>query len=61
LDFFSIEFKRVFREFESLLDEGSEFTNATALLSKNFLGVRSTDDNLIILSISEFVSLATEM
>jgi hypothetical protein len=46
LNLLGIEFERVFWEFEAFLDEGSEFTDATALFSKNFLGVGSTDDNL---------------
>jgi len=46
LNLFGVEFKRIFGEFESFLDEGSKFTNTAALLSKDFLGMGSTDDNL---------------
>ena len=46
MNLLGIEFKRVFGKFETFLDESSEFTDATALFSKDFLGVGSTDDNL---------------
>lgn len=46
LDLLGVQLKRVLREFETLLDESSEFADATALLAKDLLGVRSTDDNL---------------
>lgn len=46
LNLFSVEFKRVFGEFESFLNEGSKFTDTAALLSKDFLGMGGTDDNL---------------
>jgi hypothetical protein len=46
LDLLSIEFERVFGKFETFLDESSEFTDAAAFLSKDFLSMGSTDDNL---------------
>lgn len=46
LDLLGVELERVFRELESLLDEGGEFTNAAALLAKDFLSVGSPDDDL---------------
>jgi len=46
LDLFGIQFKGVFGELETLLNEGSEFTDATALLTKDLLSVCCTDDNL---------------
>jgi len=47
LNFFGVKFKGVFREFESLLDEGSKFANAAALLTQDILGMGRTDNNLI--------------
>jgi hypothetical protein len=41
-----VELERVFGEFETFLDEGSEFTDPAALFAENFLSVCSTDDNL---------------
>jgi hypothetical protein len=46
LDLLSIKLEGVFGEFEPLLNEGSQFTDTATLLSKNFLGVGSTDDDL---------------
>ena len=46
LNLFGVEFQGVFGELETLLDKSGEFTDATTLLTKNFLGVGSTDDNL---------------
>jgi hypothetical protein len=46
LDLLGVEFERVLGEFETLLDESGEFTDATTLLSKDFLGVGCTDDDL---------------
>lgn len=46
LDLGSIEGDRVFGEFESLLDEGGEFADASSLLTENFLCVGSADDNV---------------
>lgn len=46
LNLFSVEFERIFGEFESFLNEGSKFTDTAALLSKDFLGMGGTDDNL---------------
>ena len=43
---FSVELERVFGEFKALLNEGSEFTDAAALLAKDFLCVSGTDDDL---------------
>lgn len=49
LDFFSVEFERIFGEFESLLNEGGEFTDTTTLLAKDLLSVGGTDDDLIVI------------
>jgi hypothetical protein len=49
LNLFGVEFKGVFGEFESLLNEGSQFTNATALLAEDLLSVGCTDDDLIVM------------
>ena len=46
MNLLGVEFERVFGELETLLDKSGEFTDATTLLTKNFLGVGSTDDNL---------------
>lgn len=46
LDLFGVQFKRVFGELETLLNEGSQLADATSLLPKNFLGVGSADDDL---------------
>jgi len=46
LDLLGVEFQRVLREFETFLNESSEFTDATALLSKDLLSVGRTDDDL---------------
>ena len=46
LDLLCVKLERVFRIFEALLDERSEFTDATALLSENFLRVSSANDDL---------------
>ena len=46
LNLLGIELQGVFWELEALLDESSEFTDAAALFTENFLGVRSANDNL---------------
>jgi hypothetical protein len=46
LHLLSIEFKRVLREFEPLLDEGSKLANTATLLAKDFLSMCGTNDNL---------------
>jgi len=46
LDLLSVEFEGVFGEFETFLDESSELTDAATLLTKDLLGVGSTDDDL---------------
>jgi len=46
LNFFSVEFEGVFREFESLLDEGGKFANAAALFTQDILGMGRTNNNL---------------
>ena len=43
---FGIQFEGVFGEFETFLHEGSEFTDATALFTKDLLSVCGTDDDL---------------
>jgi len=48
LNFFGVKLEGVFREFESFLDEGSKFTNATALLTEDILGMGRTNNNLIV-------------
>jgi hypothetical protein len=45
LNFLGVQFERVLWEFETLLDEGSKFTNAAAFLSKDFLSMGSTNDD----------------
>lgn len=45
-DLLGVELKQVFGILESLLNECDEVTDAAALLSKDFLGVGGTDDNL---------------
>jgi hypothetical protein len=47
LDFFGVEFEGIFGEFESFLDEGSEFTNAAALLTEDFLSMGGANNDLI--------------
>jgi len=47
LNFFGVKFEGVFREFESLLDEGGKFANAAALLTQDILGMGRTNNNLI--------------
>lgn len=44
LDLSGVEGDGVFREFESLLDKGGEFTDSAALFTENFLGVSGADD-----------------
>lgn len=46
LHLLSIEFKRVLGEFEPLLDEGSKLANTATLLTKDFLSMCGTNDNL---------------
>lgn len=47
LDFFGVQFKRVFGEPETLLNERSQLANAASLLAKNFLGVGGADNDLV--------------
>jgi len=46
LNLLSVELQRVFWKLETFLDESSKFTDAAAFLSKDFLCMGSTDDNL---------------
>ena len=46
LDLLGVEFKGVLRELEALLDESSQLADATALLTKDLLGVGGTDNDL---------------
>ena len=46
LDLLSVELERVVGELEALLDERGELTDAATLLTKDFLGVGGTDDDL---------------
>ena len=46
LDLGGVEGDGVFRELESLLDEGGKFTNSSTLLAENFLGVGCADDDV---------------
>lgn len=46
LNLFSVEFEGIFGEFESFLDEGGEFANASALLTEDLLGEGGPDDDL---------------
>ena len=46
LNLLGVELKRVLGEFETFLDESSELTDAATLLTKDFLGVGGTDDDL---------------
>src|SRR5882757_1888329 len=46
LDLLCVHLERVFGKVETLLNESGELTDPTALLTQDFLGVGSTDDNL---------------
>ena len=46
LDLLSVKLKGVVGELETLLHERSKLTDAATLLTEDFLGVGSTDDNL---------------
>jgi hypothetical protein len=46
LHFLGVKLKGVFGELETLLDEGSQLPDAATFLSKDLLGVCSTDNNL---------------
>jgi hypothetical protein len=46
LDLFGVKFERVFGEFETLLDERSEFTNTATLLPEDLLGFGCPYDDL---------------
>lgn len=46
LNLLGVELDGVLGVLESLLDQGGEFTDAATLLSKNFLSVGGTDDDL---------------
>jgi hypothetical protein len=46
LDLLSVEFQRVLGELEPLGDQSGQFPDPPSLLSKNILGVSSTDDDL---------------
>ena len=45
LNLLGVKFERVLGESEALLDEGGEFADAAALLTKDFLGVGCADDD----------------
>ena len=47
LDFFSVKFQGVFREFKTFLYKSSKLANTTTFFAKNFLGVGCTNDDLI--------------
>ena len=46
LNLFGVHLKRVFGEAETLLNESGKLTDPTALLTQDFLGMGSTDNNL---------------
>lgn len=46
LDLFGVQLQRSLGKLESLLDQRLEFTDPSALVSKDFLGVRSSDNDL---------------
>ena len=46
MDLGRVEGDGVFGKFESLLDQGREFTNSSSLLAENFLGVGCADDDV---------------
>ena len=46
LNLLGVHLERVFGEAETLLDESSKLTDPTALLTQDFLGMGSTDDDL---------------
>jgi len=46
LDLLSVHLEGVFGEAETLLNESGKLTDSTALLTQDFLGVGSTDNNL---------------
>jgi len=46
LDLLGVHLERVFGEAETLLNESGKLTNPTALLTQDFLGMGSTDNNL---------------
>ena len=46
LNLLSVHLERVFGEAEAFLNESGKFTDSTALLTQDFLGVGSTDNNL---------------
>ncbi len=46
LNLLSIEFESILGEFESFLDEGGKLANTTTFLTKDFLSMRGTNDNL---------------
>jgi hypothetical protein len=46
LDLLGVELQRVLGELESLLDQRLEFTNSSSLVTEDFLGVGSSDDDL---------------
>ena len=46
LNLLGVHLERVFWEAETLLDESGKLTDPTALLTQDFLGMGSTDNNL---------------
>lgn len=46
MDLLGVELQRVLGELESLLDQRLEFTNSSSLVTEDFLGVGSSDDDL---------------
>jgi hypothetical protein len=46
LDLLSEEFKGIFREFETFLDESSKLANTATFFTEYFLGVGCTNDDL---------------
>jgi hypothetical protein len=46
LDLLGVELQRVLGELESLLDQRLEFTDSSSLVTEDFLGVGSSDDDL---------------
>lgn len=46
MNLFGVKLQRVFGELESLLDQRLEFTDSSSLVTEDFLGVGSSDDDL---------------
>jgi hypothetical protein len=54
LNLLSVHLERVFREAETFLNESGKFTDPTALLTQDFLGMSGTDNNLAYYNVFGF-------